>query len=110
MPIKICRECERLFSSNAKARKFCSDKCRENSFWPPERRRDYNKVLRWEERAADCAKGKNGFTLADLERLEKITSKNHALDKIAARWKKWPKMKEKVQCIGAAFDRLHAGR
>jgi hypothetical protein len=103
MPLKVCRRCEKLFSSNLKSAEFCSTKCREKSFWTPERKRDYNKVCRWETHAENSLKKKHGFTIADMNRLKEITSKNQVLDKIAARWKDWPKITEKIERIRAAI-------
>jgi hypothetical protein len=103
MPLKICRRCEKLFSSDLESAAFCSSKCREKSFWDPERKRDYNKVRRWETYAENSLKQKHGFTLADLDRLKAITSKNQVLDKISARWKDWSKITEKIERIRAAI-------
>jgi len=105
MPLKVCRRCEKLFSSDLKSAEFCSNKCREKSFWTSERKRDYNKVCRWETQAANSLKQRHGFTLADLDRLKKITAKNDTLDKIVARWKDWPKITEKVERIQAAISK-----
>ena len=103
MPVKVCRRCEKLFASDLKSAEFCSSQCREKSFWTSDRKRDYNKVCRWETHAANSVKQENGFTLADLNRLKKITGKKNALDNIAFRWKDWTKIAEKVDRIREAL-------
>jgi hypothetical protein len=103
MPLKICRPCGKLFASDLASAEYCSAKCRGKSFWTPERKRDYNKISRWEQQAANALKQKHGFTLADLDHLKKITARDNALDEIATRWENWPKMTEKVTYIRASI-------
>lgn len=97
MPFKVCGQCERLFSPQRLEAEYCSDKCRREKFWTPERHRDYTYVSRLEEFTKKCASGKFGYSVNDLR--DKLQQSAARLAEIENRWHNWRKITEKIQGI-----------
>ena len=101
MPVKVCRRCDKLFLSKRTEAGFCSDDCRRDNFWSPEKHRDYTYVCRLETFAKKCFGDGYGYSQADLrEKLESPKVKTR-LREIETNWHDWSKIKEKIKTIRA---------
>jgi len=102
MPVKLCPQCQRLFSvsgleGKARERKtFCSTKCQQREYWK-ERKADYQYVKR-----LDPSPNSNTgmYSPSDLHRKLKEPETRERLLAMKERWKDWPKMLAMLQSLG----------
>ena len=105
MPIKTCRQCEKLFWSPSRVAEFCSRDCQWNHYWTPERKRDDTYIKRLEEFIDNCRGQKRGFSHKDLRAKLMLDGVAGRVNLIEKRWlREWPKLGIRTRAIQRAIS------